>query len=182
MLDCSAADSKVSYLNPFFRIPQAAGNENHNRLKCKKEINLQKMTEFITIFVLYIYLMMCTVSDIKTKKISLKLSLVFLFLGLFIYMFFIKADAIILLYNLIPGICLFLVSLFTKGAVGCGDAVILMVMSFYMPSASILIILFLSLLAASVVSVRLIMKKYSRKYTLPFAPFITLGYTIFLLT
>lgn len=139
------------------------------------------MIKLITIFILYIYLIICTVSDIKTKKISLKLSFVFLFLGLFIYLFFIKADAIILLYNLMPGICLLLVSLFTKGAVGCGDAVILMIMSFYIPSASVLIILFFSLLAASVISVILMIKKYSRKYALPFAPFITLGYTIFLL-
>lgn len=139
------------------------------------------MTKLITIFILYIYLIICTVSDIKTKKISLKLSFVFLFLGPFIYLFFIKADVIILLYNLIPGICLLLVSLFTKGAVGGGDAVILMIMSFYIPSASVLVILFFSLLAASVVSVILMIKKYSRKYALPFAPFITLGYTIFLL-
>lgn len=139
------------------------------------------MIQYITIFILYIYLIICTVSDIKTKKISLKFSLVFLFLGLFIYLFFIKADIKILLYNLLSGISVLLVSLFTKGAIGAGDAVILIIMSFYMPSASTLIILFFSLLIASIVSVTLIIKKYSRKYELPFAPFITLGYTIFLL-
>jgi len=139
------------------------------------------MFKYITILILYIYLILCTISDIKTKKINLKLSLVFLLLGFFIYPFFIKSDIKILLYNLLPGICILLVSLFTKGAIGAGDAVILIIMSFYMPSASILIILFFSLLMASVIAVTLIIKKYSRKYALPFAPFITLGYTIFLL-
>ncbi len=139
------------------------------------------MIPYITTFILYIYLITCTISDIKTKKINLKLSLFFVFLGILIYSFFIRADIEILLYNLLSGICVLLVSLFTKGAIGAGDAVILIIMSFYMPSASILIILFLSLLMASIVSVALIIKKYSRKYALPFAPFITLGYTIFLI-
>lgn len=139
------------------------------------------MIKYISILILYIYLIICTISDIKTKKINLKLSLIFLFIGLFIFSFFIKADMKILLYNLLSGISVLFVSLFTKGAIGAGDAIILIIMSFYMPSASLLIILFFSLLMASIVSVALIIKKYSRKYALPFAPFITLGYTIFLL-
>ena len=117
----------------------------------------------------------------KTKKISLKICLVFFLLGFLINIFLFKTAVPILLYNLIPGICLLFFSILTKGAVGCGDALILIIMSFYMQSVSILMILFLSLLAASVFSIVLIIKKYSRKYSLPFAPFITLGYTIFLL-
>lgn len=139
------------------------------------------MITYLTILILYIYLIICTISDIKTKKISLKFSLVVLFLGIFLYSFFIKTDIKILLYNLLTAIFVFFVSLFTKGAIGAGDAVILITMSFYISSASILIILFFSLLAASMVSIVLIIKKYSRKYALPFAPFITFGYTTFLL-
>ena len=139
------------------------------------------MINLIVILILYIYLIICTVTDMKTKKISLKICLVFFLLGFLINIFLFKTAVPILLYNLIPGICLLFFSILTKGAVGCGDALILIIMSFYMQSVSILMILFLSLLAASVFSIVLIIKKYSRKYSLPFAPFITLGYTIFLL-
>lgn len=139
------------------------------------------MINLIDILTLYIYLIICTATDIKTKKISLKICLIFLLLGFLINIFLLKTTVSILLYNLIPGICLLFFSILTKGSIGCGDALILIIMSFYMRFPSILIILFLSLLSASAFSIILIIKKYSRKYSLPFAPFITFGYTIFLL-
>lgn len=132
-----------------------------------------------TIIILYTYLILCSITDIRTKKINLKICILFFVLGLFINIFFITPGIHILIYNLIPGICLLIISKLTHGAVGSGDALIFIIISFYMQSASTLIILFFSLLAASLFSIILIAKKYSRKYTLPFAPFITLGYTIF---
>lgn len=133
-----------------------------------------------TMIILYTYLILCSITDIRTKKINLKVCIFFFLLGIFINIFFIKPGTLILIYNLTPGICLLIISKLTKGAIGSGDAFIFIIISFYMQSASTLIILFFSLLTASLFSIILISRKYSRKYSLPFAPFITLGYTIFI--
>lgn len=138
-------------------------------------------TDLIILIILYIYLILCTITDIRTRRINLKLCILFLSLGIFVHIFFIKPDILILIYNLIPGIFLLIISLLTKGAVGSGDAVIFIIMAFYMDSTLILTILFFSLLAASIFSIILLIKKYSRKYSLPFAPFITVGFTISIL-
>ena len=135
----------------------------------------------IILISLYLYLIICSITDIKTRKINLKICIIFFLLGLFINMFIIKCDIQILLYNLIPGILLLFISILTKGASGCGDAVIFIIMSFYLSSVSTFIIWFMSLSAASLFSIILIIKKFSRKYALPFAPFITFGFTLFIL-
>lgn len=132
-------------------------------------------------FIFCTYLIFCTVTDIKTKKINLKISLFYLLSGIVVYVFFIKCDIFILISNLLTGIFLMAVSALTRGAVGYGDGLIFIIMSFYFPFFCTLPILFLSLTAAFVFSLMLILKKYSRKYSIPFAPFILIGYIIFLL-
>lgn len=138
------------------------------------------MNLFIS-FIFFTYLILCSATDIKTRKINLKISLIYLLSGMVFYFLFMKSGIFILISNLLTGIFLTAVSALTRGAIGYGDGLIFIIMSFYFPFFCTLPILFLSLAAASVFSLVLILKKYSRKYSFPFAPFILIGYIIFLL-
>jgi prepilin signal peptidase PulO-like enzyme (type II secretory pathway) len=147
----------------------------------------QKLTEGETMFsiiitytILSIYLIICTITDIKSKKINLPISLFFLLAGILIQIFILQNSFKVLSVNLLTGLLLCVISKITNGAVGLGDALIFIIMSFYMPSISTIYILFFALIFASFFSIILLFKKYSKKYVFPFAPFICFGFLIFL--
>jgi hypothetical protein len=127
-----------------------------------------------------IYLIICTITDIKRKKINLPVSLFFLFAGGPAQFFIVHSSLKVLFINLLTGFLLAVISKITKGAVGFGDALIFVIMAFYMPSVSTIYILFFALIFASFFSIILLLRKYSRKYVFPFAPFICFGFLTFL--
>ena len=139
------------------------------------------MLIFICYIIPYSFLFLCSISDIRTKKISLLTCLIYFIAGILLCTFFIQPDIHIIILNLIPGLFLFFVSIFTKGSIGMGDVIIFIILALYMPEICILPILFYSLLGAALFSIIFLVKKYSGKYALPFAPFITFGYTLFLI-
>ena len=133
----------------------------------------------ITAFIFSILLIICIITDIKTRKINLILCLFFLLTGISIYLFVIQSSFYILCCNLMTGIFLLIIAKLTHGAIGYGDGIIFLIMSFYLPDACSLAILFLSLASASLFSIILLLKKFSRKYAIPFVPFILCGYSIY---
>lgn len=133
----------------------------------------------ITAFIFSILLIICSITDIKTRKINLILCLFFLLTGISIYLFVIQSSFYILCCNLMTGIFLLIIAKLTHGAIGYGDGIIFLIMSFYLPDACSLAILFLSLASASLFSIILLLKKFSRKYSIPFVPFILCGYSIY---
>lgn len=135
----------------------------------------------IIYFILFTYLTFCSITDIHSKRINILISGIYLLIGIFFNMYFIKNDLIILFMNLSTGLLLALIAKITKGAIGYGDSLIFFVISFYIPSFSTLYILFFSLVTASLFSILLLLKKYSKKYRIPFAPFIQIGFFIFLI-
>ena len=135
----------------------------------------------IIYFILFTYLTFCSITDIHSKRINILISGIYLLIGIFFNMYFIKNDLIILFMNLSTGLLLALIAKITKGAIGYGDSLIFFVISFYIPSFSTLYILFFSLVTASLFSILLLLKKYSKKYRIPSAPFIQIGFFIFLI-
>ena len=135
----------------------------------------------IIYFILFTYLTFCSITDIHSKRINILISGSYLLVGIFFNMYFIKNDLIILFMNLSTGLLLALIAKITKGAIGYGDSLIFFVISFYIPSFSTLYILFFSLVTASLFSILLLLKKYSKKYRIPSAPFIQIGFFIFLI-
>lgn len=125
-----------------------------------------------------IYLIICTVTDLKTRKINLVISLIYFLIGITCQIFFIPCDSSILFLNLLPGFFLLVISKTTKGAIGCGDAIIFVNMALFLRTFSALNVLFFSLIIASCFSLILLCKKYSKNYAFPFAPFILSGYLI----
>lgn len=134
--------------------------------------------KIFSFFVLLLYLTLCSITDIQTKKISLKISISFLMIGIFLFSLM-QGDIKILLANLFTAFFLIIFSIITKGAIGLGDGIIFFVLSFYFTNTATLLILFFSLFFASLFSIILLLRGYSRKYYFAFAPFINLGFLFF---
>lgn len=123
-----------------------------------------------------LFLLLCSVQDIKEKKISVKMLV--LSGGLFLALSFLF-DEISWerrMENMLPGVTALVAAFLTREKVGYGDAVCLVVLGSVV-SADILwgaILGGLFLLSACSV-VLLMRKKAGRNTTLPFIPFLTAG-------
>lgn len=134
---------------------------------------------FISNLILFLFLILCTITDLKSKTISLYLCIIFFICGIFLQFFFLKATPFLLLLNLLPSFFLLLISLLSKGAIGMGDCIIFFILAFYLTDFSMLTIMFFSFLFSSVYCIYLLWKKHSRKHAFPFAPFIAVGTVFF---
>ena len=137
---------------------------------------------FFSFFPAAAYLIICCATDLKNKTINIKVSLIFLLFGIFDYYLILNGNSKTLLFNLVTPMILIIFGRLSKGGIGYGDALIFFVLSFYLSGSGNLYILFFSLLPAACFSVILLMRKYSGKTKLPFAPFILCGFLIFTFT
>ncbi len=101
--------------------------------------------------------------------------------GLIINLVYTEPDFKILISNLIVGFFLVLISIFTRGGIGMGDAIIFLILALFLDHNSNVYILFFSLLLATIPSIILIIVKHKKNYTLPFVPFITSAVLLYLI-
>lgn len=141
---------------------------------------------FKRLFVLAI-LWPAAITDIKEMRIPNKLLIVGLIgrIVILLFEFIFKSDVILdylksegfalLGITLICIICAFIV----KGGLGMGDIKLMMVMSLYLGVEGICYSMFISVVFSSITAIiALIIKKKSKKDTMPFAPFVLLGAVI----
>lgn len=123
-----------------------------------------------------LFLLLCSVQDIKEKKISVKMLVLSGGLFLALSLLFDEISLERRMENMLPGVIAFMTAFLTREQVGYGDAVCLVVLGSVV-SADILwgaILGGLFLLSACSV-VLLMRKKAGRNTTLPFIPFLTAG-------
>lgn len=123
-----------------------------------------------------LFLLLCSVQDIKEKKISVKMLVLSGGLFLALSLLFDEISWERRMENMLPGVIAFMTAFLTREQVGYGDAVCLVVLGSVV-SADILwgaILGGLFLLSACSV-VLLMRKKAGRNTTLPFIPFLTAG-------
>lgn len=146
-----------------------------------------------------IYLIICTYTDIRYKKISTLLSIVIGLSGLFIslcslwnpdfpgldifslnlevYAFSEHTSFFTLALSLSLSLFMLIVSILTKGSFGTGDCVMLAVLACFMTPYHLMSVLVFGLFFSGIASLLLItVKKYSRKDTIFFAPFLLTGH------
>ena len=124
-----------------------------------------------------IWLSICSFQDIRRKEVHIILLLIGIVMGLFGSV----AGVDITLQNRILGVTLggFLLGLniITKGQIGVADGLIVCIigiaLGFYTTSGMLLSALFLSALVSLVL---IVLKKVKRKTTIPFIPFLLVGY------
>lgn len=123
-----------------------------------------------------ILLLINSIYDIKNKKINIvSCRLVFIIclcLDVFMGIFSFKN----LLYSLLIGGIVILISVISKGEIGVGDGIILSVVTYIFGIKKLVIILSIAVFLSGIVALyKLVIKKCSRKDKMPFVPYILLG-------
>ena len=124
-----------------------------------------------------VYLLILAWIDFRNKQIPVKWLLIGpVFVPLFIY---VGNDGGILgnALGLIPGVVFFCISFICKGQIGPADAFVILCTGACIGLKAIITAVSVSLFGVAVVSaVMLISRKMNRKSTIPYIPFIFLGY------
>lgn len=134
------------------------------------------MWEIIKAVEVFIFLLFCSFQDIKEKRISVKMLV--LFGGLFLVSSLLWDEISIeeRAYNLLPGMVAFLLAFLTKEQIGYGDAACLAVLGNVISGTILFGAVMGGLVSLSVCSMILLTgRKADRKTTLPFLPFLTIG-------
>lgn len=134
------------------------------------------MIRMIKITGIMIFLVLCSIQDIREKRLSVKMLVVsgVLFLGLSLV--FEEIPARERLYNMLPGMTAFLLAFLTKEQIGYGDAAALAVLGNLVSAETLLGAVMGGLILLSVCGMILLAgKRADRKTTLPFLPFLSAG-------
>jgi len=84
-----------------------------------------------------------------------------------------------LLFGLIPGLAVIVISILLKGTIGTGDGVILTMLGSFLGLWRTVTVLFTALMISMIVALVLLMlKKVSGKTEFPFVPFICAGFVV----
>lgn len=122
-------------------------------------------------------LTLCSAEDIKKKQIRLNPILIFGILGIFFHMLWRMQSIEEVLLGMSVGVALLVISILTGGRVGAGDAVLLMVTGIYLGLEKNLELFFCGLLLSGVWALGLlVLRKKSRKDSIPFVPFLLASY------
>ncbi len=129
---------------------------------------------------LWIFLLLHTVTDIKSRKINIVVCLFFGVLGLGIFAFGSEKDVISLVGGILTGAYLLVFSLLTREAVGLGDGCVVTAVGIWLGGGKTLVVLMGGFILAALFGViKICVKKATGKSELAFVPFFTLSYIIF---
>ena len=125
------------------------------------------------------FLVTASIQDIQKKKLSSLLCIPFGILGILYISFSDKWDFPILL-SLIPGAFFILLSFISRGQVGLGDGIALIILGLFLNIEGIICTTVTALLASSLFAfLMLLIKKKGRRYSFPFIPFLLFGDIIY---
>ncbi len=138
--------------------------------------------EAIGYVVLFVYLLVMSVYDIRKGEIQLTISLLAALVLLMRQLSLVPGGGIGLsaaFPGVLVGVVLIVVSILTRGEIGIGDGIVFMVSGLVFGIYENGVLLFLSLVFTAFVSAILMVAKHvGRKYTLPFVPFVFIGYGV----
>ncbi len=135
--------------------------------------------ENINIIVVLLFLIISSLTDIKNKQIYIIPSMVFALVGFIINACTANISAYSLILGVITGLLLIVIGIISKGKIGIGDGIVVAILGIFLGFERNILTLILALMLSSTYSIGLILiKKYSKTYTIPFVPFITGGFLI----
>lgn len=129
-----------------------------------------------------LFLVWNSIKDIKKREISLPSVLLFAVVGFLFFAIDKKRDLYSMAGGMAIGICLLLLSLVLREAIGFGDGLVVFVCGVFIGFFKNLMLLMMGFLLTSITGILLIgRKKASKKSHLPFIPFLTLAYGLLVL-
>lgn len=124
----------------------------------------------------------CSLEDVKRKRLTVIYILMFGVSGIMLHLIAPVCSIYSILWGMLLGIALILLSVATRGSVGMGDGILLMVTGVYLGGPGNLELFMTGLLLSALWSLGLlVLKKKGRKEEIAFAPFLLLSYLLMLL-
>lgn len=129
-----------------------------------------------------VFLIIVALKDIQTKKISVYALVCGGMLSVIYQIFVGNMDLWLLSGGIMTGILFLFISRMTQEGMGYGDSILILILGIYLGFHQLIIVLSMSFFLLLCVSIPVLWcRKMSREYTLPFIPFLTVGYLCFLL-
>lgn len=140
------------------------------------------MPEAIKIIVPGFFLLIEGIRDFRQRSISMISVGIFAVLGIIVQMVYDWSNWKVMLGGILFGGTVLLAAKITEEKIGYGDGWILVVTGIYLGFRDNLVLFALALFLSAIVSVVLLMlKKVTRKTTMPFVAFVFLGYCVMLI-
>ncbi|MDF2473797.1 MAG: peptidase prepilin type [Anaerocolumna sp.] len=135
------------------------------------------MKDYLMMCLTLVWLILCSYQDVKRKQINTMLILI----GAVVILAasFLQGDLDLMerLLGLTPGIILLLLSYITRGQIGIGDGLIICGIGICFGLLETVVLLAYGLFGSAIFAVIILcIHKADRKKTIPFVPFILLGY------
>lgn len=129
-----------------------------------------------------LFLLWNTGTDLKKREISYLSVLLFVITGILLFIRLPEKNVISIAGGAAVGICLLLLSLLFRGAIGFGDGMVVLVCGVFVGFFKNLILLMTGFLLTAIIGIVLIVfKRAGRKTCLPFVPFLTISYGLLVL-
>lgn len=143
---------------------------------------ITKILDNIIYIALALLLIIYTIQDLRYKKIQLLYGIIaipFIFLGIILLD---NKEITSRIFGLITGVIFYLFSVLSKEQLGKGDAILLTITGLSLGVWDNLCFIFISLLFTAIYSIiRIIIKGFRKKESIPLMPFLLLGYISLLL-
>ena len=124
----------------------------------------------------------CSLEDVKQKKLTVMYILMFGVGGIFLHLMAPVCSIYSILWGMLFGLALIMVSLVTRGSVGVGDGILLAVTGVYLGGSKNLELFMMGLLLAALWSLGLVVvKKKKGKEEIAFVPFLLISYFLMIL-
>lgn len=132
------------------------------------------------------YLSVLSILDIRFRKMPVWLLVVGGIVGIGYQIWrWVKGDSISIVLigsGVIVGLIFLVISKITGQALGYGDGIIILILGIYLGFWDLSVVLMVAFFAASVMAmVLIVVKRGKRKRTMPFVPFLCIGYVVFVL-
>ena len=129
--------------------------------------------------VIVVFLIPCTITDLKSKTIPIWWTVVFGISAMIYQIFWKKQKLEAILFSMIIGVTLLVAAKISNQRIGYGDGIIFLILGLWIGFWDGISLLFFSLILSSIISVYLIIvRRKGRDYRIPFIPFVTAGYII----
>lgn len=132
-------------------------------------------------YVLLGLLVPCAAEDIRKKEVNVIYILLLGVVGGILHLISPNCSMSSILLGLLPGAAMMALSCFTRGSIGMGDGILLVVTGVYLGGSKNLRLLLTALLLAALWAlVLLVLKKKKRKERIAFVPFLLAAYAVML--
>lgn len=130
-------------------------------------------------YVLLVLLIICAVEDWKRKEVNVVYILLFGIVGVILHLLYPNCSVYSMIFGLLLGIGIVGISILSRGSIGMGDGILLVVTGVYLGGYGNLELFLTGMLFVGIWSLGLlVLKKKKRKERIAFIPFLLAAYAV----